>query len=55
MVNTTIQIERDLLDKAKTIVKKKNPLRYTEGKKIKYASAVREVLISFIEENQNLL
>ena len=52
MVNTTIQIERKLLEKVKAIVKRKNPLRYTEGRKVKYAGAVREALISYISENQ---
>lgn len=48
---TTIQIDRDLMEKVKKIVKKKKPLRKINS----YAEATREVLIDFVKKNQRLL
>lgn len=51
MPTTTIQIDRDLMEKVKAIMKKKKPLRKINS----YAEATREVLIDFINKNRRYL
>lgn len=51
MVITSVQIDRDLMEKVKEIVKKKKPLRKINS----YAEATREVFIDFVKKNQKLL
>ena len=47
----TLQLDRDLIEKVKAIVKKKKPLRKINS----YAEATREVLIDFVRKNQKFL
>jgi metal-responsive CopG/Arc/MetJ family transcriptional regulator len=51
MVITSVQLDRDLVEKVKTIVKKKKPLRKINS----YAEATREVLIDYVRKNQKIL
>lgn len=51
MSSVTLKIEKELLNKVKSIAKKKNPLRDIN----KYAEAVREALICYILENEEFL
>ena len=51
MVITSVQLDRDLIEKVKAIVKKKKPLRKINS----YAEATREVLIDFVRKNQKFL
>lgn len=51
MAITSVQLDRDLVEKVKTIVKKKKPLRKINS----YAEATREVLIDYVKKNQKLL
>ncbi len=51
MAITSVQLDRDLVEKVKTIVKKKKPLRKINS----YAEAIREVLIDFVNRNQKFL
>ena len=48
---TSVQLDRDLLEKVKAIVKIKKPLRKINS----YAEATREVLIDFIKKNKKFL
>ena len=48
---TSVQLDRDLLNKVKIIVRKKKPLRKINS----YAEATREVLIDFVKKNQRIL
>jgi hypothetical protein len=48
----SLKIEEDLLERAKHIVREKNPLRYLSVDEIKYAAAAREALIFYIKENE---
>ena len=51
MVITSVQLDKDLIEKVKAIVKKKKPLRKINS----YAEATREVLIDYVRKNQKLL
>lgn len=51
MAITSVQLDRDLVEKVKIIVKKKKPLRKINS----YAEATREVLIDYVRKNQKLL
>lgn len=48
---TSVQLDRELLDKAKIIVKKKKPLRKINS----YAEATREILYDYIKKNKRFL
>lgn len=51
MAITSVQLDRDLLNKVKKIMKKKKPLRKINT----FAEATREVLIDFINKNKKVL
>lgn len=51
MAITSVQLDRDLVEKVKAIVKKKKPLRKINS----YAEATREVLIDYVRKNQKFL
>jgi len=51
MAITSVQLDKDLVEKVKAIVKKKKPLRKINS----YAEATREVLIDFVRKNQKFL
>lgn len=51
MAITSVQLDRELLNKIKEIMKKKKPLRKINT----YAEATREVLIDFINKNKRYL
>jgi len=51
MTITSVQLDRDLVEKVKTIVKKKKPLRKINS----YAEATREVLIDYVRKHQKFL
>ncbi len=51
MAITSVQLDKDLVEKVKAIVKKKKPLRKINS----YAEATREVLIDFVNKNQKFL
>ncbi|KKL59513.1 hypothetical protein LCGC14_2214610 [marine sediment metagenome] len=51
MTITSVQIDKNLMEKVKEIMKKKKPLRKINS----YAEATREVLIDFVNKNQRFL
>ena len=51
MAITSIQLDKDLVEKVKAIIRKKKPLRKINS----YAKAIREVLIDFVNKNQKFL
>ena len=51
MAITSVQLDRDLVNKVVEIMKKKKPLRKINT----YAEATREVLIDFINRNKKIL
>ena len=51
MPKTNIKIEKDLVEKVKTIAENKYPLRNIDS----YAEAIRESLIEFIKKNSKYL
>ena len=51
MAITSVQLDKDIVEKVKVIIKKKKPLRKINS----YAEAIREVLIDFVNKNQKFL